>query len=550
MYITATFLLLLLDFISLSTEGRHGYRKGTCCLQTIGFLRKEASLLPGTQRYVRATASEVSDTANSGSEESDEYCKSSDYERLCHYFSDAEKRVDAEIFAPLKGSVVRRKVGCDGFIPNSFDLDALGIVPELFHENFSLRNENHWGALMHIRALYLEKRAAEQEFESVSLRRSELAKSYHASSEAEKASLRATNLSIRNEAKSIELRIKHLNEQIQLLVETLPNIVSEDVPPTEPLVEETFPDHQPPEIPATIVPHYKVLKHFSHPCTTKSTEISGTGFSAFSGDVSRLERALVNFMLDTHYKLFGYTEVSVPLIVSQSTVKVTGHLPRFEEDLFKLDERHRSNGDCAYLIPTGEIPLLALFGNARIPRSKLPVWLMAHTPCFRSEIQDYGRQTRGLIRNHQFGKVELICLCDSERSDRFHSLMISHIEYILRALELPYRRVLLPAEQLGTTSSKTVDFEVFFPSLNNYIEVSSCSNTRDYQSTRLNLFTRPRAKVHCINGSGLAIGRTLSAILENYQSLDSNSNLEIRVPKVLQPYLDGQKTIRRPVPQC
>ncbi|GIX65770.1 seryl-tRNA synthetase [Babesia caballi] len=479
---------------------------------------------------------------------SSRYSDSDVYQRLSSCFTESEKTVDEQVFKSLKDSVVRLTDAGHGYVPSSFDLTALTAVPELFNENFRLRLENHWETLLQIRELYLESSAKEKELETLSTRRSELAQAFHSSPDSEKEQLRQSSLELRDAHKSLESHIKSLNDRIEALVFTLPNIVSEGVPPTEVVVEKTsgsLPSSQPQE---TVVPHYEVIDRLSAASVSKSIKISGTGFSAFSGDVSRLERALANYMLDTHHKLFGYTEFSVPFVVNEFALRETGHLPRFENDLYKLDERHQCGGGRGYLIPTGEIPLLALFGNTRLDFNTLPLWLATYTPCFRSEIQDYGRETRGLIRNRQFGKVELICLCDSEASAHFHDLMVSHIEYILDSLSLPYRRVLLPATQLCATSSKTVDIEVFFPSLNKYVEVSSCSNTLDYQSTRLNLLTTSRSKVHCINGSGLAIGRTLSAVLEHYQHLDSNGRLQIRVPEVLQPYLGGDHTVAEPLP--
>ncbi|GFE55381.1 seryl-tRNA synthetase [Babesia ovis] len=437
-------------------------------------------------------------------------------------YTSTDDDLDERLNDALRHKLVRRSDITDAYIPTTFDLSALVAVPELFHANFSLRQEDHWETLLKIRSLFLERVPKEEQLALLTQRRSELAKDFQTSVGSDQQSLRESSVAIRNEIKSLEYEIKKINENIAVLVKKLPNIVSEDVPKTDILVEKTSNGSTPPETQGSFIPHYEIIERFSDTCTSSSTKISGTGFSAFSGDISRLERALANFMLDTHHKLFGYKEVSVPFVVNGSTLQATGHLPRFEDDLFKLDERHLCSGDRAYLIPTGEIPLLALLGNSRVQPHKLPLWLMTYTQCFRSEIQDYGRETRGLIRNHQFGKVELICVCDSDTSSHFHDLMLSHIEFILESLGLPYRRVVLPANQLGPTSSKTVDFEVFFPSLGKYIEVSSCSNTLDYQSNRLNLLTTSKSKVHCINGSGLAIGRTLSAILENYQSIDNN----------------------------
>ncbi|ORM40617.1 Serine--tRNA ligase [Babesia sp. Xinjiang] len=492
---------------------------------------------------LRSVADKVETAGTSGlghySVSSVNLCQDSCLTAISH---DLEER----LAAALRDGIVLRAEADGNLIPNSFDLTAVASVPELFHANFCLRKEDHSETLLKIHTLYFEKVSKKEELDALLARRSELSKDFHKSADPAQASLRECSLALRNEVKCLQSRVKTLDEQLSSLLCTLPNIVSEGVPETEVIVEKTSNGSAAPDTPGTIVPHYEIIERFSDVFTSKSTRISGTGFSAFSGNISRLERALSNFMLDTHHKLFGYKEVSVPFIVNEHSLESTGHLPRFEDDLFKLDERHQCNGERGYLIPTGEIPLLALLGNSRIHPDRLPLWLMAYTPCFRSEIQDYGRETRGLIRNHQFGKVELVCVCDSGSSEHFHNLMLSHIEFILKSLGLPYRRVLLPVNQLGATSSKTVDFEVFFPSLDKYIEVSSCSNTLDYQSNRLNLLTSSRSKVHCINGSGLALGRTLSAILENYQLMQKNNRLAIRVPDVLKPYLNGEQELIEP----
>ncbi|EDO05731.1 serine--tRNA ligase [Babesia bovis T2Bo] len=455
--------------------------------------------------------------------------------------------LDKRINEALKHNFVRRLENSTGYIPTSFDICVLAAVPELFHENFSIRHENHLDTLLNLRKLYLQKVEEESQLSQLSNRRSDLAKDYLTSGTSQ-PSIKESSITLRNEIKSLEASIRKLKDDIRSLVNRLPNIVSEDVPKTDTVVQKVYSGTTKAKGQQTTIPHDEVIARFSEFFTSKSTKIAGTGFSAFSGDISRLERALINFMLDTHHKLFGYKEVSVPFVVNSSTLEATGHLQRFENDLFKLDDRHQCSGDPGYLIPTGEIPLISLLSNTRLQQNKLPLWLMAYTPCFRAEIQDYGRETRGLIRNHQFGKVELICVCDATASTDFHELMISHIEFILESLDLPYRRVLLPANELGSTSNKTIDLEVYFPSLRKYIEVSSCSNTLDYQSNKLGILTRSGSKVHCINGSGLAIGRTLSAILENYQVIKDSGRLEIAIPHILQPYLEGDQSLAEPLP--
>lgn len=279
-----------------------------------------------------------------------------------------------------------------------------------------------------------------------------------------------------------------------------------------------------------------------------AAKLSGSRFAVTRGQVARLERALINFFVDTHTEQHGYTEVTVPYIVGGSALQGTGQLPKFEEDLFKLKEP--LNGREAYLIPTAEVPLTNLHAGEILDESKLPISYTAYTPCFRAEAGSYGRDTRGLFRQHQFSKVELVKITTPEQSDEQHHLLVEHAEKMLQALKLPYRKVRLCSGDIGFSARLCYDLEVWLPGQGAFREISSCSNCGDFQARRMNLRYRPSARdekgkqlkpvtCHTINGSGLAVGRTLVAILENYQEEDGS----ITIPEVLRPYMGGKEKI-------
>lgn len=271
----------------------------------------------------------------------------------------------------------------------------------------------------------------------------------------------------------------------------------------------------------------------------RATKIAGSRFAILNGAGARLERALVNFMLDVHTTEHGYTETLPPFIVNRQALFGTNQLPKFEEDLFHLnDERGLA------LIPTAEVPVTNYYADEILDAKDMPKHYTAYTPCFRSEAGSYGRDTRGLIRQHQFEKVELIKLALPENSDEEHEKLTANAERILQLLGLPYRTVVLSTGDMGFGAAKTYDIEVWLPSQNTYREISSCSNCRDFQARRMNLRFRRAggAKpefVHTLNGSGLAVGRTWVAILENYQQEDGS----ILIPEVLQRYMNGLEKI-------
>jgi seryl-tRNA synthetase len=269
------------------------------------------------------------------------------------------------------------------------------------------------------------------------------------------------------------------------------------------------------------------------------TKITGTRFAVLRGGVARLHRALAQFMVDMHSNHHGYEEVNVPFVVNRDSLFGTGQLPKFEEDLFKLtDDRE------FYLIPTAEVPVTNIYRNEIVDDAQLPIKLVCHSPCFRSEAGSYGRDTRGMIRQHQFEKVELVQFVRPEESDAALESLVGHAEIILQKLGLPHRTVILCGGDIGFSAAKTYDIEVWVPSQNKYREISSCSSFRDFQARRM--MARYRSKetgkpelLHTLNGSGLAIGRTLLAVLENYQRDDGS----VEIPEVLQPYMGGVKEL-------
>jgi seryl-tRNA synthetase len=271
----------------------------------------------------------------------------------------------------------------------------------------------------------------------------------------------------------------------------------------------------------------------------RGTKIAGARFTVLSGAGARLSRALINFMLDLHTREHGYREVEPPFLANSATLRGTGQLPKFEQDLFKIA------GDWdLYLIPTAEVPLTNLHRGEIIDGRELPIRYTAYTPCFRSEAGSYGQDVRGLIRQHQFDKVELVKLTTQEQSYDELEALTANAEEVLKRLELPYRTMLLSTGDLGFAAAKTYDIEVWLPSQKTYREISSCSNTEAFQARRANIKYRTAGTgkaelVHTLNGSGLAVGRTLVAILENCQQKDGS----VTIPAALRPYMDGKETI-------
>lgn len=270
-----------------------------------------------------------------------------------------------------------------------------------------------------------------------------------------------------------------------------------------------------------------------------AAKITGARFSVMRGDMARLHRALIQFMLDTH-RQHGYQEVYVPYMVNSDSLRGTGQLPKFEEDLFKLN-----NEQAYYLIPTAEVPVTNFMRDVIVEPAQLPAKYVCHTPCFRSEAGSYGKDTRGMIRQHQFEKVELVQFVRPQDSTDALEALTADAERILQLLELPYRTIVLCGGDMGFSSAKTYDIEVWLPAQDTYREISSCSNFKDFQARRLqarwrNPETKKPELLHTLNGSGLAVGRTLVAIIENFQNPDGS----ITIPEALRPYLGGITVLR------
>jgi len=271
-----------------------------------------------------------------------------------------------------------------------------------------------------------------------------------------------------------------------------------------------------------------------------AVKITGSRFALMKGDIARLHRALAQFMLDTHTNEHGYIEVYTPYLVNPDSMFGTGQLPKFEEDLFQVP---RADGTKLYLIPTAEVPVTNIVRDEIIDPAKLPLKFVCHTPCFRSEAGSYGKDTRGMIRQHQFDKVEIVQIVHPEKSWEALEQLTGHAEAILQRLELPYRKVALCTGDMGFSSAKTYDLEVWLPAQNTYREISSCSNFEAFQARRMQArFRNEKNKpelVHTLNGSGLAVGRTLVAVLENGQNADGS----VTVPRALRPYMGGKEII-------
>jgi seryl-tRNA synthetase len=346
--------------------------------------------------------------------------------------------------------------------------------------------------------------------------------------------------SVSETIKTLDKQLSEIEQSIQDFLIALPNLPHEDVPEgkddSENRLEKTI--GTPRVFDFKIKDHADIGEGLGILDLARAAKITGSRFPLYLGSGARLERALINFMLDVHTREHGYTETLPPFIVNKTTMTGTGQLPKFEEDLFKLE------GTEYYLIPTSEVPVTNIHAGEIIEEANLPLKFTAYTPCFRSEAGSYGRDTKGLIRQHQFNKVEMVKLTTPESSfDELESLL-ANAETILAKLELPYQVVTLCTGDLGFSATKTYDLEVWMPGQDKYREISSCSNCLDFQARRANIrFKRPGQKraefCHTLNGSGLAVGRTFAAILENYQQADGS----VTIPDVLVPYMGGQKVI-------
>jgi len=342
---------------------------------------------------------------------------------------------------------------------------------------------------------------------------------------------------------ALDQQIQALEEEFRQLLASVPNLPHESVPAGRSEEEnvEVRRWGQPRELGFTPKAHWDLGPELGILDLERAAKVTGTRFAVYWGLGARLERALINFMLEVHTREHGYTEVLPPFLISSASLFGTGQLPKFAEDLFKCE-----NYDF-WLAPTGEVPVTNLFRNETLDADRLPIKLAAYTPCFRSEAGSYGRDVRGIIRQHQFQKVELVKFTRAEQSYEELESLTADAEDILRKLGLPYRTVALCTGDLGFSSAKTYDIEVWLPGLNGYKEISSCSNFEAFQARRACIRAKGKGKaefVHTLNGSGLAVGRTWVAIVENYQQADGS----VIVPEALRCYLNAERITRRGEP--
>jgi seryl-tRNA synthetase len=340
--------------------------------------------------------------------------------------------------------------------------------------------------------------------------------------------------------KDLEEDLRQVEEELRGLIMVLPNIPHEDCPrgASEEDNREVRRWGTPRQFDFAPLAHWDLGENLGILDFERAGKLTGARFVLYRGAGARLERALINFMLDLHTECHNYVEILPPFMVNREAMTGTGQLPKFENDLFHLDDPD------FFLIPTAEVPVTNIHRDEILPGDLLPVSYVAYTPCFRKEAGSHGRDTRGLIRQHQFNKVELVKFTRPEDSDRELETLLGHAEEVLRRLELPYRVVDLCTADLGFSAARTFDIEVWLPGQETYREISSCSNFRDFQARRAGIrFRREEGAkselVHTLNGSGLAVGRTLVAVLENYQQADGS----VLIPAALRPYMGGLERI-------
>ena len=346
--------------------------------------------------------------------------------------------------------------------------------------------------------------------------------------------------------KQAEVQLEHIQNSLQKILLEIPNLPHASVPEGK---DETHNVQirrwgEPRSFDFAIKDHVSIGEDLGLLDFETAAKLSGARFSLMKGGLARLHRALAQFMLDTHTQEHDYMETYVPYLVSRESLRGTGQLPKFEADLFAVNAGDTDNSTTGnppefHLIPTAEVPITNMVRDEIVPLQALPLKYVAHTPCFRSEAGSYGRDTRGLIRQHQFDKVELVHIVHPDQSYEALEQLVVHAEKILQKLALPYRVMTLCAGDMGFSAAKTYDIEVWLPAQNTYREISSCSNCEAFQARRMQARFRNEngkpALLHTLNGSGLAVGRTLVAVLENYQNADGS----VTIPEVLRPYMNG-----------
>ena len=389
--------------------------------------------------------------------------------------------------------------------------------------------------LKEIKELFEEKKKIQAELEQYQNKRNTLSKQIgllmKEGKKEEAENIKKEVSEIKEKIEKLNSKLKEIEEKLYSKALNIPNIPDDDVP-----VGKDENDNveikrvgEIPKFDFEVKSHDELGEKLGWLDFARGVKLAKSRFTVLKNEAARLERALINFFLD-HNKEYGFEEVYVPFLVNSETMTATGQLPKFKDDLFKVEDED------LYLIPTAEVPLTNLFRDEIITNLDNPIKLTAYTPCFRKEAGSYGKDTKGIIRQHQFDKVELVAITKPQESDKVFEEMVECASKALEKLELPYRQVMLCTGDLGFSAAKTIDLEVWIPSQNKYREISSVSNTRDFQARRGKIRYKDGKKnrlVHTLNGSSLAVGRTLVAIMENYQTKDGN----IEIPKALQKYL-------------
>lgn len=367
----------------------------------------------------------------------------------------------------------------------------------------------------------------------------EVAKLKRAKQDAE--ALIAEMKTVGEQIKGYDDKVKELDQKLEDLILTFPNLPNEDIPDgvSEADNKEIRRFSEPTRFEYEPKAHWDIGEDLGILDFATAAKVTGARFTFYKGLGARLERALISFMLDTHNE-HGYTEILPPFMVHRRSMQGTGQLPKFEEDAFKV------TGTDYFMVPTAEVPVTNMYREEILEADRLPIYHTAYTACFRAEAGSAGRDTRGLIRQHQFNKVELVKFVHPDTSYEELEKLTADAERILQLLKLPYRVVCLCAADIGFSAAKTYDIEVWMPSYNRYVEISSCSNFEDFQARRADIKFRPAPKekprfLHTLNGSGLAIGRTVAAILENFQQPDGT----VIIPEVLRPYMGGADRIKK-----
>jgi seryl-tRNA synthetase len=429
---------------------------------------------------------------------------------------------------------------------------------ELVEEKLRHRGADPSVLLGNFRELDQQRRAAITQAESLKARRNDLSQQV---GQLKRTGQDATALMeetrvLKEKLEDLDKTAATFDEQLRFSLASIPNLTRDEVPAgkseADNVVVKTWGEKRSFDFEAK--PHWEIGESLGILDLERAAKLSGARFAVYMGAGARLERALIGLMLDTHTQKHGYTEVLPPFMVNSRSLFGTGQLPKFADDLFACndaDAEAAGRGELKdadhWLIPTAEVPVTNLYRDEILDESRLPISFTAYTPCFRAEAGAAGRDTRGIIRQHQFQKVELVKFVRPEDSDAQHEQLTRHAEEILEALGLPYRRVLLCSGDTGFASAKTFDLEVWLPGQQLYREISSCSNFESFQARRANIRFKAaggKAKsefVHTLNGSGLAVGRTWLAILENYQQADGS----VLIPEALRPYMGGLERIER-----